>query len=1011
MSVIPACLLLIVVCLQTAALVQADNLPFKHLSVADGLPNGNVRAFTQDRYGFIWIGTDNGLCRFDGQALKVYTNIRHDSSSIPSSATDILCTDANGAVWMGAFEYIARFDDHTQTFRRFKLPNVTSVTTILEATPGIFWIGTTSGIVCFDRRKNRLVPIPIRDSLNAQKLRNCRVFGIQADDQGTLYVCTDNGLKVVNLKTQSVQEFHHNPTDPRSISDDYIYSVAPDNKGGVWLGVGASKGLVEHIVLKTGQVTKVNMRQFMLYQSQSIRINTILVERNGRVWIGGTQIGLLMFDPITARFEQHQQNTRLPSSLQGEYVNLLFQDRQGLLWLGMEAAGVNWCNPNRSLFTVFGETQNPRTSLPNYWARVATEDQTGNLWFGTATGLVVYQAGRGYIRRFSPADAFLPSYSIRALATDSTGAVFIGTSQGMNRFSPQSNRLRSYPEPDPGGGYFYWDLLVTQSGAVWAASTGGLRRYNARADRFEKMEADSLFKPYANTRIRCLAEAADGGLWIGTMQHGLIYWHPGKRILRHYQHEEGNRSSLVDDFITSIALDATGKVWVSTLNGLCVLDSASQTFRSFDHLFPVNRFSGLLFDDCNRLWMSSYTGLFCLDTDRQTTHRFDIGDGLPTDQFNDQRAIRLRDGRFCYATLQGFALFRPDVLMASERSVVLLTYLTKFSVFNQPHPLPQTTEVTQTIDLKPDENFFAFEWAALHYDNPEKCRYSYRLVGFDRGWNYPKTPMAQYTNVPGGDYDFEFRSTVTPGHWDGPVQRVHVRVATVYYKTGWFIGLVLLTIVGLAVGFYQYRMQHTIRVAKLKMQATSLEKANALVQYQNLINQLNPHFLFNSLAVLDGLITRDGKLASRYLSRLTKVYRYLIENDRVEVVALEKELRFLTDFIALLTTRYGGGFTAEVDIPESALQRKVVPVTLQNLIENAIKHNTTDEESPLRVAIRVEDDYLVVANNLQKRAVVNTSNRKGLRDLERLYRYLTDRPLRTEETDDAFAVYVPLLNK
>lgn len=1011
MPVLRACLLLTISCLGLLTLVQATNLSFKHLSVSDGLPHGNVWSFTQDRYGFIWIGTDEGLCRYDGLTVKTFINIRHDTLSIPSSATDALCTDADGTVWMGAFGTIARFDYHTQTFRRFHLPSVISITAIFEPTPGILWIGTSTGMVCFDRRKNQLTALPISDSLGRRKLQNCRIFGIKSDKQGILYVCTDQGLKLVDLKTQSVREFRHNSADPRTISHDYLFAVAPDNRGGVWLGVGYGQGLVEHLMLNTGQVTKVNMQQFANYQPQSTRINDILVERNGRVWIGSNRIGLLTFDPLTARFEQHQQNTKLPSSLRGDDINILFQDRQGLIWVGMEAEGVNWLNPNRSLFTVFGETQYPQTSLPNHWARTALEDRTGKLWLGTATGLSVYQPGRGYVRRFSPADTHLPSYSIRALAQDSTGVIFIGTANGLDRFSLTTNQLRSYAEPDIGGGHFYWDLLVTRSGVVWAASTGGLRRYNTHLDRFEKMEADSLFRPYATVRIRCLAEAPDGGLWIGTIQQGLFYWHPRKRIFRRYQHQEGNRQSLTDDFITSLALDARGQLWVATLNGLCSFDAKTQTFRSFDHLFPMKRFAGLLFDDHNRLWMSSYVGLFCLDTDRLTIHRFDMGDGLPTDQFNDQRAIRLRDGRFCYATLQGFALFRPDVLLASERSIVLQTYLTKFSVFNQPHPLPQTTEVTQAIDLKPDENFFGFEWAALHYDNPEKCRYSYRLVGFDRGWNYPGTPTAQYTNVPGGDYEFEFRSTITPGHWDGPIQRVHVHVGTVYYKTAWFIGLVMLTIIGLAVGFYQYRMQQTIRVAKLKMQATSLEKANALVQYQNLINQLNPHFLFNSLAVLDGLITKDGKLASRYLNRLTKVYRYLIENDRVEVVALEKELRFLTDFIALLTTRYGGGFMAQLDIPEYALQRKVVPVTLQNLIENAIKHNTTDEESPLRVDIRVEDEYLVVENNLQRRSIVKTSNRKGLRDLERLYRYLTDRPLRTEETNEAFTVYIPLLNK
>lgn len=151
-------------------------------------------------------------------------------------------------------------------------------------------------------------------------------------------------------------------------------------------------------------------------------------------------------------------------------------------------------------------------------------------------------------------------------------------------------------------------------------------------------------------------------------------------------------------------------------------------------------------------------------------------------------------------------------------------------------------------------------------------------------------------------------------------------------------------------------------------------------------------------------------MATQYLGRLTKVYR-LIENDRMEVVPLDKEIRFAQDFISLLTTRYGGGFTAKIAVPDAMHSRKIVPVTLQNLIENAIKHNTTDAELPLRMRIRVENEHLIVENNLQKRAVVRNSNRRGLNDLQRLYRYLTDRPFRVEETDTTFAVYVPLLDK
>jgi LytS/YehU family sensor histidine kinase len=188
-----------------------------------------------------------------------------------------------------------------------------------------------------------------------------------------------------------------------------------------------------------------------------------------------------------------------------------------------------------------------------------------------------------------------------------------------------------------------------------------------------------------------------------------------------------------------------------------------------------------------------------------------------------------------------------------------------------------------------------------------------------------------------------------------------------------------------------------------------LEREKLLGRYQNLVNQLNPHFLFNSLTVLDSLIYKDPKMASKYLRQLTKVYRYLIENDDKAVVRLEQEVRFANAFIDLLHMRYGDGLYIDMVISEELYEKKIVPVTIQNLIENAIKHNTTALEMPLRISIRQENGYLIVENNLQKRGIVTTSNNKGLNDFKALYSYLTPHPIQVEETDDYFRVRVPLL--
>ena len=196
---------------------------------------------------------------------------------------------------------------------------------------------------------------------------------------------------------------------------------------------------------------------------------------------------------------------------------------------------------------------------------------------------------------------------------------------------------------------------------------------------------------------------------------------------------------------------------------------------------------------------------------------------------------------------------------------------------------------------------------------------------------------------------------------------------------------------------------------RLQSRAQLLEKEKTLVMYESLKQQLNPHFLFNSLTSLSGLIETDQKMAGNFLEQMSKIYRYILKNRDSEVVTLREEINFVQVYINLQKTRFKDGLQVFIDINPEDAHRKIAPVTLQNLIENAIKHNIIDVESPLRIDIFTENDYLVVRNNLQKKNVVETSNKQGLINLESLYQYLSSKPLLIEEDEKLFTIKVPLI--
>lgn len=970
---------------------------FKHLTQKQGLPDMNIRSFAQDQYGFVWIGTYNGLCRFDGRKIRSYFHNRNDPFSLPGNYITSLHAGNSGRLWIGCEETLCLFEERTQRFLSFRLPGGGKIYGITEGPEGILWLATGGGLVSFHLRERRFtVQPPVAQNPLARP-----VVQMAAAPEGTLYLATPDGIVLYNIITRRIRLFRREYLAGND--DDEVLAIAPDREGNLWYAAGDQASFIGKLDPVSGKILE-KLPLYRFFDTRTDHIRSLLTDRRGRLWIAANVGGLLFYDPPRQEYRQFTHDPLVEGSLSGAGSARLFADHNDGIWVGAELSGVSWCYPDEQPFTLFQATQDPRTSLPWFWGRAALEDETGNLWLGTGNGLSVWNEKKGFLHHYVKGNTppgWTDVFSIRSLARGSDGAVWVGLSDRIHRFS--GGKWHIYTEKDSLRGAFCWALLTTRKGDFYAGTREGLQVYNPQTDRFDSFDKDPLFGPFARKNARALFESRDGGLWIGFRGFGLVYWHRERKILRHYLKE------LPHPLVTSLAEDRNGILWVATIDGLARFDGAAFRHYNREEGFPSNQFAGLLFDRDNRLWTGTSAGLCCLDTDRKTVHTFTTEDGLASDTFNDQSACTLRDGRFCYPSTRGFVLFDPAEVLATERTAAVRSYLTGFQVSGRNHPLPVNPEAVREITLRPDEHFFTFEWAACQFRHPDQNRYLCQLAGFDDRWIQVEHPAATYTNIPGGDYVFRFRTSTIPGKWNGPISEIQVHIQIVYYRTWWFLTLSALLLTGLGYLLYRYRIRQALHISELQTQSARLEKNNALVRYQNLVNQLNPHFLFNSLAVLDSLIFKDQKLASRNLRQLTKVYRYLIENDGVEVIGLEKEVRFTRDFIGLLATRYGDGLQISVTIPDAALHRKIVPVTLQNLLENAIKHNTTDPESPLVIRVFVSGDDLVVQNNLQRRPQVSTSNGKGLADMQALYRHLSGRELRVVEAGGVFSVHIPFI--
>jgi hypothetical protein len=313
----------------------------------------------------------------------------------------------------------------------------------------------------------------------------------------------------------------------------------------------------------------------------------------------------------------------------------------------------------------------------------------------------------------------------------------------------------------------------------------------------------------------------------------------------------------------------------------------------------------------------------------------------------------------------------------------------------------------QGIQLHHNENFLSIELEAVSFN--DQLWYAYKLDGIEKEWHFTQDPKVVYTSLPGGNYVFRYKASSDVNNWGAEEKTIRFRIATIFYKTGWFRTIGLLLIACTVVLFYRFRMNKQKQILGLETKAQSLEKEKTLVQYESLKQHLNPHFLFNSLTSLRSLIRTDAKTATSFLDGMSKVYRYVLKSGEQELVRLQDELDFVETFVKLQKIRFNEGLDVRIHVPGSYANKYVVPVTLQNLVENAIKHNTADKDSPLLVNIFIDNGYVVVQNNRQLYRIVETSNKKGLTSLKTLYKYYSDSPVIIYEDEQSFSVKVPLL--
>ena len=794
-----------------------EPIRFRHLGLADGLPNPVVRALHQDPLGFLWIGTNDGLARYDGDEMRTYRPVPFDTTSLRGTWTIALAGAANGDVWvLNESGPLNRYDRLRDTFSA--APGDTLVLDgreLLARQDGTVWIGGRySGLYHHDPDRETTVRIAT-DRLGTS------VSALVEDAQRRLWIGTHDGGLGRLAPDGTLATFRHDPADPSSLPSDFVGALLLGADGRLW--IGTDRGLA---------VTDGKGRFESAGGLGETEVLSLLEDPSGDLWIG-TSDGLIRLDSATGRTARYAHDPADPTSISHSKVHALFLDRAGTFWVGTETglSAFVWAAPP---FDHLDSGQ----SDPVVWAIVEARD--GTLWVGTRSGLSGI-APDGSIRRLrsdGTAATIGPGWVV-SLFEEPGGSLLVGTrrhlgrSGVLTRLDPTTGRVLRQFRRGQGGPLtdHPWAIQTDRRGRVWVLSGGNgcPSRLDAATDTFEAYCPGR--DPSRRLDAKAFAEDDAGQMWFGAWGDGLVRLDLATGETRQLSHDPADPNTPPGNVVESFAEGPGGSLWLGTYGaGLSLFDPSSGAFRHFhtgNSGLPSNVVYAAEPDDDGYLWLSTNAGLVRFDPEMETFETFGLEDGLQDLEFNGGVSHRGPDGALYFGGVNGLNRFYPDRIGAEARAraATVTGVAVQGRAAEIGGALDAAAPYAETVRLGPRERDVAFTVAAP--GAPGRVRYRVRLDGYDAGWHPPgPARTAAYTNLDPGRYTFRVQASSGTA-WDGPEHALAVVVAPRWFQATGVRLLAALALVGGLGLVVQARARRT-REREAALEAKVLERTEAL---------------------------------------------------------------------------------------------------------------------------------------------------------------------------------------
>jgi len=982
------CMLSLLACSTFAQYEQKDHelkLDFQHITTDHGLSSNDVSATLQDRHGFIWVATRNGLNRFDGLKIVNYFHDPLDPNSLPENYAWRLYLDPQDQLWV------------------------------------ITWGG---GIARFDEKNNNFINFK-HDEKDPHSLISNLVWSVLVDSQGVLWVATDGGLDRFNAQTQRFEHFQHQANKPGSISGNKVTFLIEDNNNTLWLGTWGA-GL-NKFVRQTQSFSSIkngdDNKQF---------IRSLFKDQQGFIWLAQQNDGVSKFDPDSQSFQNYRHDPKYSNSLSGKSVTSVNQDKFGQIWIATREAGISKLDEKTQTFYHIKHDSNRPNSLSNSSVYNLFFDNSNQLWASSYIGLNRYNPNEkrfDHIHHQLGNPKSLSGNVVTAFSSKPDGELIIGTHHtGLNKLSKKSQtftRINSLTK-NQSIRDIKWDkqrqgfwvasansfsffngendklkhyqhntkddnslskgplrgLDIDKQGNLWIAlAGGGLNKFDPKTELFTRyLPSDKINKGIATEWLNCLLVDDSGLIWTGG-DGGLSQFNPVTERFSNFFANQGD-NSLLDGTINTIYQEQSGKVWFGTNGGLSYFRPQTNDFYTYTRKEGLaNQVLSIINDEQGLLWLGTNKGLSHFDPINNIAKHYDKRDGLQGNQFNRSAVFKDKEGLLYFGGLNGYNVFNPTKI--TDNQTIPPVVFTGFTLFNQAvtigndSPLQENISQAKQINLRHNQSVFTIKFAALNYDFASKNQYAYKMKGFDHDWIYVDSSrrFATYTNLDPGEYLFQVKASNNDGLWNNEGASIKIVIVAPWWRTLWFRVLLSLASIALVYGFFKHRQyqfeqqkQHLEKqVAERTIElAQSTEKAKAANKAKSTFLASMSHELRTPLNAILGfcqLLDRDPELNSsqkenlqiidRSGQHLLKLINDVLDMSKIEAGKIKLELedcnlpQLLLDVSEMVKVRSDKkGLSFELDLSPTLIEYVQVDAgklrqVLINVLGNAIKYTDT----------------------------------------------------------------------